>query len=85
MNQPLMKNKKGLILGVAKVLAGEGATYQNEKTGNFVIPCKRSATRNPVLSIVSWITAFAGKTIRVVIQSSCMQTIKREQEVGYEI
>jgi hypothetical protein len=35
----------------------------------FVIPCKRSATRNPVLSMVSWIPAFAGMTIRGVLQS----------------
>ena len=56
MNQPLMKNKKGLILGVAnessiswgvaKVLAEQGAqlafTYQNEKTGKFVIPLFQS-------------------------------------------
>jgi enoyl-[acyl-carrier protein] reductase I len=55
MNQ-LMKNKKGLILGVAndnsiswgvaKVLAAHGAelafTYQNEKTGKFVIPLFQS-------------------------------------------
>lgn len=52
----LMKNKKGLILGVAnensiswgvaKVLAEHGAelafTYQNEKTGKFVIPLFQS-------------------------------------------
>jgi enoyl-[acyl-carrier protein] reductase I len=56
MNQPLMKDKKGLILGVAnessiswgvaKVLAEHGAqlafTYQNEKTGKFVIPLFQS-------------------------------------------
>jgi len=56
MNQPLMQNKKGLIMGVAnensiswgvaKVLAGHGAqlafTYQNEKTGKFVIPLFQS-------------------------------------------
>ena len=52
----LMKNKKGLILGVAndnsiswgvaKVLAAHGAelafTYQNEVTGKFVIPLFQS-------------------------------------------
>ena len=43
---------------------------QPHKTHHFVIPCKRSATRNPVLSMASWIPAFAGKTIRVVVQSS---------------
>ncbi len=55
MNQ-IMKNKKGIILGVAnensiswgvaKVLAEQGAklafTYQNEKTGKFVIPLFQS-------------------------------------------
>lgn len=60
MNQPLMKNKKGLILGVAnensiswgvaKVLAQQGAelafTYQNERTGKYVIPLFQSLGSN---------------------------------------
>jgi UDP-glucose 4-epimerase len=43
---------------------------QLHETNNFVIPCKRSATRNPVLSRASWIPAFAGMTNRGVVQSS---------------
>jgi len=50
----------------------------------FVIPCKRSATRNPVLSIVSWIPAFAGMTIRGVLQSSQCNVVSALKKIIYE-
>jgi len=58
------------FININRIIINARALHNYIKTYNFVIPCKRSATRNPVLSSVSWIPAFAGMTIREIVQRS---------------
>jgi len=46
--------------------------------------CHSGENRNPVLSMVSWIPAFAGMTIRVVVQSSLGMTLESAMISGFK-